>query len=261
MIDIHCHVLPGVDDGANDLDESIAIAEAAARDGTRTVVATPHGAEGAYGGDQLETQRRVERLQSELTRRGVELEVLAGLEVRIVPDLAFLHSEGRVFTLNGSRYLLVELPPQTLPLYTDQALFDLQLRQLVPVIAHPERNLSIAASPEILWRMVDRGMLAQVTAGSLIGLFGPRTREVAESLVAHRMVQIIASDAHSSGSRGRGPALSAAVKRAEELIGREAAEAMVTITPLAIIRNESIRVPEPEPLGQRRSWFRFGRRK
>lgn len=259
MIDIHCHILPGVDDGAAALDDSVAIAEAAVVDGTRTVVATPHGAGWAYTGSLSETQRRVSELQAELTRREVDLEVLVGLEVHVTPELASLHAQGSIYTLNGSRYLLVEFPPQVLPAYTDQVLFDLQLRQLVPVIAHPERNLVIAAKPEILWRMVSRGMLAQVTAGSLTGLFGPKTREVAELLVTHHMVHVIASDAHSVA--GRGPALSAAVRRVGELIGREAAGSMVTTRPLAILRNESVQAPEPEPLEERRSWFHFGRNK
>lgn len=258
MIDIHCHILPGVDDGAAKLDDSIAIATAAIAGGTRTVVATPHGAQWAYTGSLAETQRRVGDLQAELNSRGVDLEVLTGLEVHITPDLAQIHDQGGVFTLNGSRYILVEFPLQVLPVYTDQVLFDLQLHHLVPVIAHPERNLAIAAKPEILWRMVSRGMLAQVTAGSLIGLFGPKTREVAESLVTHHLVHVIASDAHSATERG--PALSAAVKRAGELIGRDAAGAMVTTTPWTILRNESVQVPEPEPLERRRSWFPFGRK-
>ncbi len=259
MIDIHCHILPGLDDGAAELDDSIAIAAAAVADGTRTVVATPHGAKWAYNGSLAETQRKVSELQAEISSRGVDLEVLTGLEAHITPDLAELHDRGGVFTLNGSRYLLVEFPLQILPVYTDQALFDLQVRQLIPVIAHPERNLAIAAKPEILWRMVSHGMLAQVTAGSLVGLFGPKTREVAELLVTHRLVHVIASDAHSV--TGRGPVLSAAVKRAGELIGQDAAGAMVTVTPWTILRNESVQVPEPEPLEQPRSWFHFGHKK
>ncbi len=259
MIDIHCHILPGVDDGAAELDDSVGLAEAAVADGTRTVVATPHGAKWAYAGNLVETQRRVSDLQAELNGRGVDLEVLTGLEVHITPDLAQLHDRGDVFTLNGSRYLLVEFPLQVMPIYADQVLFDLQLRHLVPVIAHPERNLAIAAKPEILWRMVSRGMLAQVTAGSLIGLFGSKTREVAETLVTHHLVHVIASDAHSA--TGRGPALSAAVKRAGELIGRDAAGAMVTTTPWTILRDDIVQVPELEPLERRRFWFPFGHKK
>ena len=259
MIDIHCHILPGVDDGAASQDDSVAIAEAAVADGTSTVVATPHGAQWAYTGSLFETRGRVSDLQAELAARRVDLELLVGLEAHITPDLASACTRGDIFTLNGSRYILVEFPMQLLPAYTDQALFDLQLHHLVPVIAHPERNFAIAAKPEILWRMVSKGMLAQVTAGSLTGLFGPRTREVADLLVTHHLIHVIASDAHSVS--GRGPALSAAVHRVGELLGRGAAVAMVTTTPQAILRDESVSVPEPEPLEQHRSWFPFGHRK
>lgn len=259
MIDLHCHILPGVDDGPAAIEESVAMAAAAVRDGTRTIVATPHGGEWSYNGTFAETLQRTGNLQAELARRGIELELLAGLEVHIAPDLASRHARGNAFTLNGSRYLLVELPFQVMPAYTEQALFDLQLRQLVPVIAHPERNAQIVARPEILKGMVDRGMLAQVTAGSLTGLFGQKTREAAELLLTHNLVHVIASDGHSASDRG--PILSAAVKRAGELIGQEAAEAMVTTTPLAIIHDDTITAPEAEPLEPRRSWFPLGRKK
>jgi len=107
--------------------------------------------------------------------------------------------------------------------------------------------------------MVERGMLAQITAGSLTGLFGSKTREVAELLVTHRAAHVIASDAHSI--RGRVPRLSEAARRAVELVGHEAAEAMVRGTPMAILRNEVVDLSAPEPLETRRSWFSFGRGK
>ncbi len=253
MIDLHCHLLSGVDDGAATLEDSMAMALMAAQDGVRTIVATPH----SERGDGWQIDEKVKALRSELRSHGVDLEVVAGLEVYLTPETSRLHAEGCLRTLNGSRYLLVEFSMQSLPSYAEQVLFELQARRLVPVIAHPERNAHIAENLEIARRMAERGMLLQVTAASMVGAFGARTRGVAEAMVKRRLVHVIASDAHSTGVRS--PVLSSAVRRAGELIGEEAARAMVTTLPAAILRDEEVAVPEPRP-AQRRSWFPFGRR-
>jgi protein-tyrosine phosphatase len=254
MIDLHCHILPGVDDGPANVEGAVALARALLQDGVDRVVATPH--ESAlrlpFAGARL--QGMIEKLRPELARQGVGLRLLAGLEVYLSPDTPRTHGEGRAFTLNGSRYLLVELPPQMVPPYAEETLFRLQLRKLVPVIAHPERNLEVAANPEVLRRMVRHGMLAQVTAGSLAGRYGGQVRRVAETLMRQRLIHLIASDAHSAEDGPR--LLSEGVRRAERLVGEEAALAMVTELPAAILNDEDVEPPEPRPV-RRRSWFFF----
>lgn len=258
MIDLHCHILPGVDDGAATLEESLRMARAAVEDGVQAIVATPHGSEWAYAGSAAETRERATALQSELALLGVKLEILPGLEVYLTPGSPDPYARGEIFTLNASRYMLVEFPFQGIPPNAEQTLFELQLRGLVPVIAHPERNSAIASDQGILHAMVERGVLAQVTAGSLLGFFGTRIRHVAETLVESRLVHVIASDGHPM--EGRWPLLSKAVERASELIGEQAALDMVTTVPAAILRDEEVVVPEPQPVG-RRSWFRLGRKR
>lgn len=259
MIDLHCHLLPAVDDGPGDLTESVAMARAALRDGVRTIVATPHGTDwgtGFAGGSEALSQWTSD-LESELARRGLELRVLPGLEVYLTPETPELHQREQLSTLNSSRYMLVEFPFHILPVYAEQTLFQLRMRHVAPLIAHPERNATIARNPETLRSYVERGMLVQVTAGSLTGFFGPEVRRAAEYLVAHRMAHVIASDAHSSSARP--PVLSAGVKRATELIGEQEAIAMVTSTPDAIVSDREVAVLEPLPSRQR-SWFPFGNR-
>ncbi len=257
MIDLHCHILPGVDDGAATMEDAVAMARVAVNDGITKMVATPHGAEWLYTGTLDETTARVQEVQAELDRLGIRLELLPGLEAYVAPDLA-ASTRQAIYTLNSSRYMLVEFPLQSIPIYAEQVLFDLQLKQIVPIIAHPERNQAIAAKPEMLWPMVERGMLVQVTAGSLTGLFGAKTREVAELLLTKQVAHIIASDAHSA--TWRSPELSAAMARAAELIGQDAAEAMVGATPEAILHDEPVEAPVPLPMEQRRSWFSFLRK-
>ena len=245
--------MPGVDDGSPSLEESVTLAKVALQDGIRTIVATPHWSPPAYAGSVSETKARVAALQAELTRRGLALELLTGSEVLVEPETTRLYASGRISSLNGSRYLLVEFPPNLVPSYAERVLFELQLQKAVPVIAHPERNLEIARDPRILERLVQRGVLAQVTAGSLMGAYGKQTMRAAEVLVKRRLVQVIASDAHSAHSRP--PLLTEAVQRAARLIGQEEAVAMVTYIPATMLRDEVVEVPEVLPAARRLSFF------
>ena len=258
MIDLHCHILPHVDDGPADMEEAVALGRALIEDGVDIAVATPHGAGLLRPGAEAEIREQLAGVQMELARRGLALSLLAGLEVLLTPETPALCREGSALTLNSGRYLLVELPPSMVPPFAGEMLFQLQLMGLVPVIAHPERNLEIASNPGLLRGMVDRGMLVQVTAGSLVGAYGTTVRKAAEALLKRGLAHVIASDAHSAAERP--PLIRAGVRRAEELLGEEAALAMVTSTPEAILDGRDVLPQEPRP-SPRRSWHLLHLRK
>lgn len=258
MIDLHCHILPGIDDGPGTMEDAVEMARVAARDGIHTIVATPHAADWtlAYKGDVAELDARIAQLQMEVDRQEIPLRILSGLEVYLTPETPSMYERGSIFSLNSSRYVLVEFPFEVFPAYTEHVLFELQLRGLVPLIAHAERYTELASKLEVLEQMVMRGMLLQVTSGSLLGYFGSQVRETAETLLTRRMAHVIASDGHSPVRRA--PQLSEAVRRAAQIAGEEAATKMVTAVPLAIVEDRDVTVPEPEP-ASRRSWFPFRR--
>jgi len=201
VIDIHTHILPGVDDGAKDLNESLEIAREAERQGVSTIVATPHYMEEGYGISPIETEKLVEKLQEEIDRAGIKVRILSGAEVYIMPNLAKRVKEGMVATINNSRYILIEFPMTKIPDYTDDLLYDLKVMGYTPIIAHPERYREIQSNPNRLYYWVKSGLLAQINAGSLLGMFGSKVKETAELLVDHNMVQLIASDLHSNTRR------------------------------------------------------------
>jgi len=253
LIDIHSHILPGLDDGAQTWDEAIAMARAAEADGISTVIATPHGIEWGSGCTLAEAEERVAELQKRLAASGVSVTILPGLENYISPDLTDQVVQGTAFALNHTSYFLVELPLQGFPLYTEEVLFQLQAKGLIPVLAHPERNSSLQENHELLAQLVGRGMLAQVTAASIVGGFGTRVRKAAEAFLRRNLVQVIASDAHSTGG-GRSPILSEAVAAAAKLVGPIKAEAMVTTRPRAILAGEEVAIEPPLPAKERRRW-------
>jgi protein-tyrosine phosphatase len=242
LIDLHTHVLPNVDDGAQSLDEALDLCHTAASDGTATLVVTPHSGarEGVPVGERLglaQIREHAAALQRVLDKRGIPVTLVAGMEVFVEPDLAD-RPPGALVTLGGSRYLLLEFAADLLPPGAADLAFRLQVAGYTPVIAHPERNAGIVREPEALYELVTRGCLAQVTAMSLTGAFGGVVRDTAELLLTSGLVHVIASDAHWYPDRPTG--LSAAVERAAALVGRARAQAMVTAIPQAILDNRSL---------------------
>lgn len=251
LTDLHTHILPGLDDGAADLAEAIAMAQAAAADGIVRLAATPHNLRLPSDAGRAELEAQAARLQEHLAARGIPLQVVAGAETALIPALPQQIDAGQVITLNRSRYLLVELPYMGLPARLEEIIFQVQVRGLVPILAHPERNADLLRRPERLRALVERGMLVQVTAASLEGRFGRPAQRFARRLLAENLAHAIASDAH--GPTDRPPRLAKARELAAEIVGPERATALVATTPAAILDDRPVEVEPPTP--PRRRWW------
>ncbi|MBB6283135.1 tyrosine-protein phosphatase [Geobacillus subterraneus] len=201
MIDIHTHILPGIDDGAATTEDAIAMAMAAANEGITTIIATPHHQNGSYDNPKPSVLSLAAELNEELKRRGIALTVLPGQEVRIHGDLLEGLARGEVMALADTPYILIEFPPDHVPKYAEQLLFDVQLKGLMPVIAHPERNAEIIEYPERLYQLVKRGAFAQLTASSVTGHFGKNIKTFSLQLIEANLAHFIASDAHNTKTR------------------------------------------------------------
>ncbi|MQL52243.1 phosphotransferase [Desulfofundulus thermobenzoicus] len=222
MIDLHTHILPGMDDGAPEEGEALSMACLAVEDGISHLVATPHVVEGRFCPTRGGILQAVARLNELLVQYDLSLKVLPGAEYRLEPDLPDRLARGELLALNdGGRYLLVELPAAFVPPYTERVLYELQLRGITPIIAHPERNAAFCRRPALLQALVSRGVLAQVTAGSLTGMFGREAAGKAFYFLERGLAHFVASDAHSS--TGRPPVISPALKEVECRLGDEAA--------------------------------------
>lgn len=203
MIDIHCHILPGVDDGAKHLEDSIAMAQLAIAEGIHTIIATPHHKNGRYNNPKNSVLADLTRLNERIQQEQIPLTIIPGQEVRIHGELIEGYQQDEILTLTGtSRYLFVELPTNHIPRYTEQLLFDIQMRDLVPIIVHPERNTALQEQPERLYHFVQNGALTQITAGSLTGKFGTKIKKFTNEIIEHNLTHFVASDAHNTKSRG-----------------------------------------------------------
>ncbi|RLB30200.1 MAG: tyrosine protein phosphatase [Deltaproteobacteria bacterium] len=246
MIDLHCHILPGVDDGAKSLEESLLMARRAVEDGIHTIVATPHTLNGIYINSAREVTPKVASLQETLSKNHIKLQLYVGADVHLCPHMLELIESGDAGTINNARkYILLEFPSQVVPPKVKDEIFSLKLNGITPIISHLERNPVIQHNIDILYEFIRMGALCQVTAMSITGDFGGIAMQCAERLLRHRMVHVIASDAHSSESRP--PVLSQAVEAAAEILENyDDAERMVTEVPAAILSGNMPDIPKPK---------------
>lgn len=197
MIDIHCHILPGIDDGAVNMEESLEMAKLAVKEGIRTIIATPHHKNGVYDNSKTSIVDKVNELNEALQKESIPVKILPGQETRIYGEMVEDYQNDEILPLNGGNYLFVELPSSHVPRYTEQLLFDLQMKGLSPIIVHPERNREIIERPEKLYQLVKKGALTQVTASSVAGYFGKNIKKFSLQLIDANLTHFVSSDAHN----------------------------------------------------------------
>lgn len=254
MIDLHSHILPGIDDGAPTLEVSLEMARIAVDDGIHTMACTPHIYPGLYMNDARGIAAARDALQAELDAHGIALRLVCGADVHLVPGLLADLRRGRVPTLHGSRYVLLEPSHHVMPPRFEEAVFELVLAGYTPVITHPERLSWIEQHYDVFLRLIGQGAWMQVTAGALTGMFGPRAKYWGERFLGEGKTHILASDAHSTGRRV--PRLSAAHAVAERLLGAEEARRLVMDRPQAILDGVAPSlVPAPPETVPQRSWL------
>lgn len=202
MIDLHCHILPGVDDGAASLQESLSMAEQAIAQGITHLLCTPHHNNGRYENEKSSVIAAVHHLQNALDERNLPLTLLEGQEVRVTGELiTAIEKDHLLFTDITDTYLLLEFPTQDVPVFSESLFFELRTLGKVPVIVHPERNAIFREDPNRLIPFLEMGCLAQLTAPSIVGIFGKQIQKTAHEMVTHNLVQMVASDAHGVAKR------------------------------------------------------------
>ncbi len=237
MIDVHFHCLPGIDDGPEGWDEAVALCQAAAAEGTTTLIATPHILRNEWLND--DPSARDQLILKLNTMLGGRPSVLAGCEYFFSSDAIELVERGRwgpLTYLNRTRYLLLEFPPGEMPATTEGIFHEFSLLEVTPVVAHPERSRLFAKNPEKLEALVDRGALVQITAGSLLGDFGNGPLATCQEFFRRGLVHLVASDAHSLDRRP--PRLAAARERVRRDWGRDVETGIFDANPRALLRSE-----------------------
>jgi protein-tyrosine phosphatase len=257
MVDIHHHLLWGVDDGAKDFQTSFEMAKASARDGVTHVVCTPH-ANAQFNYDPEGNRAKVAELQARLDAEKIALTLGLGCDFHLSYDNVQEAKENpEKFSVNGLGYLMVEIPDYGVPPGLTETFYDLQLAGLTPILTHPERNPTLQQDFRRLGEWMRGGVLVQVTGDSVTGKMGRTAEKMAHTLLRQRWVHFIATDAHNVTSRP--PRLSEAKALIAKKYGEEYAEALATRNPRAVFEGKPFEASE-EPLGlyeefKDRSWW------
>jgi protein-tyrosine phosphatase len=256
-VDIHCHLVPGIDDGAENEAETLAMARLAVAEGTGTVICTPHQLGNYRHNRGADIRQRVQALQELLNANQIPLVVLVGADVRIEDDMPKLLASGEVLTLGDyGKHVLLELP-HDIYFSLDTVLDAIGRRGMVGILSHPERNRGILRQPDLIEPLVTAGCLMQVTTGSLTGSFGPECQRVAETFVSRGWVHFLATDAH--GPTSRRPLFRDAFSRATELAGESAAMKMCCDNPRQVALGHDV-APGPIEVNPPRKGWSFWKR-
>jgi len=237
VIDLHCHILPGIDDGASDSSVSLAMAGAMAEQGVTDVACTPHILPGLYHNSGPAIREATQRLQDLLDQEGIPLRLTTGADVHMCPDFISGLRSGRLLTLADSRYVLVEPPHHTAPPQLEDFFFNLMVAGYVPILTHPERLSWVPSRYQIIKKLFQSGVWMQITAGSFAGAFGRNALYWAERMLDEGCVHLIASDAHDAERRP--PDLAAGRDLVAKRVGPEEAQHLVITRPMGILKDES----------------------
>jgi protein-tyrosine phosphatase len=235
MIDLHCHMLPGIDDGAPDRETALAMARCAVQDGIRVTACTPHIYPGMYENTREGIQRAIDAFQQVLAEEGIELQLVIGADTHLAPDLVGSIRAGRVPTLNNTRYLLLEPPHHSVPPRFQEEVFSIRASGIIPVITHPERLSWIETHYPVFERLVQAGAWMQITAGSLTGRFGKRPQYWGEKMLDEGMVHILATDSHHIDRRP--PLLEEGRAAAAKRVGEAESWNLVRVRPQGILND------------------------
>lgn len=244
MIDIHTHILPGVDDGAPNIEMSLKMLRQAQNDGIKAVVLTPH----ILNTSDLDNEDSYFHLYHELVEaaadENIRLDIFLGCELYVQPEMPL---DKKMATLNNNGiYFLVEFPMGTIPRFVAEKFFNIITNGMIPVIAHPERNMGFLKRRELAYEFVKRGALLQVNSGSLLGQFGSNSKALTFELIEHNLVHFVASDCHNASTR------KCMLRKARKIVierwGREMAEALFTKNAQLVLKGKKLIPPEPVPL-------------
>ena len=239
MYDLHAHILPGVDDGSRTPEETLEMSRVAAEAGTKVILATPHRKDVTEESSVAHIRRLTADINAQNAEHGIDISLVLGMENHLDEALPAEIDAGRALPMSDSRYILIEMPFFGRPDFIERTLFEVQAMGLTPVLAHPERIEAFQQDVGLLAAFVERGMLSQITSGSVAGTWGDEVMRFTHELLAMDLAHVMASDTHSPTGL-RSPKLGVGIEAATAIVGMDCAMAMVVDTPLAILEDRPV---------------------
>ena len=254
MIDIHCHILPNVDDGSESLEESIEMAKIAESEGITRIVNTSHCHFDFKYKKGNELKLELEKFNQVLKEENINIEVLLGNELYYTSDLIERFNELDFFSMNNSKYILMEFSPINFPKNIEDVIYEIKIRGYIPIIAHAERYKQVQEDVNIVLDCIKEGALIQVNASSILGKNGENVEDTSKKLLDNNMVHFVATDAHSSNRRR--PLIKDSYNYILKNYGKEVAEKLFIENPTSVIENRDISILNPTKYEEKRSFLK-----
>lgn len=243
MIDFHSHILPNVDDGSKSVEETFELLEEARNAGFEGVISTSHYMEEYYEVGVAERKVWINALAENLYKKNIDLKLYLGNEIYFTQNLINLLETGKATSINNSNYVLFEFPLNTKPMNMYDIIYDMLEYKLIPVLAHPERYSFVQKEPEIVYDLIQKGVLMQSNYGSILGRYGEKAELIVRKLLENNMVHFLGSDVHKPNTIY--PRIGEALDIIKEIVGSEKLEELTTINPKLVLENRRIDIDEP----------------
>lgn len=244
MIDFHTHIIPNIDDGSRSIEETFNLIKEAKEAGFEGIVLTSHYIENYYETDVPERDMWVKVISDNLKQKGIETDLYLGNEIYISGNMMNLLIEGKASTINNSSYVLFEMPLNAEPMNLYDVIYSLQENKLIPVLAHPERYSFIQKEPELVYDLIEKGVLMQANYGSILGQYGEKAQMIVRRFLENNMIHFLGTDVHRQNTIYK--RIPHALKEIEEIVGRVKLEQLTTINPQLALENKRIDIDDPE---------------
>lgn len=244
MIDFHTHIIPNIDDGSRSIEETFNLIQEAKEAGFEGIVLTSHYIENYYETDVPERDIWVKAISDNLKNKGIETNLYLGNEIYMSENMMNLLIDGKASTINNSSYVLFEMPLNAEPMNLYDVIYSLQENKLIPVLAHPERYSFIQKEPELVYDLIQKGVLMQANYGSILGQYGEKAEIIVRKFLENNMIHFLGSDVHRQNSIYK--RIPQALERIKEIVGEEKLEEITTINPKLVLENKRIDIEDPE---------------
>ena len=243
MIDFHTHILPNIDNGSRNIEETFNLIKEAKEAGFEGIVLTSHYKEGYYETDTPERERWVNAITENLRAKGIDIKIYLANEIYITDNMMELLERGKASTINNTCYVLIDLPLDEEPMNLYQVIYSLQENKLIPVIAHPERYEFIQKEPEFVYELIEKGCYMQANYGSILGQYGRKAQLIVRKLLENHSIHFLGSDVHRQGTIY--PKMKEALLEIEEIVGKDKLEDLTTTNPKLALANKRIEIDTP----------------
>ena len=240
MIDIHTHILPNIDDGSKSIEETFNLIKEAKSVGFDSIVLTSHYMEGYYETNSPEREVWLDAIRENLETKNIDIKLYLGNEIYMSENIIKLLEEGKATTMNNTSYVLFEMPLNAEPLNLYDIIYEMQQYKIVPILAHPERYSFVQQDPELIYDLIQKGVLMQANYGSIIGQYGEKAQVIVKKFFENNMIHMLGSDVHRQ--------IPEILMEINELIGEEKLKELTTINPRLVLQNKRIDIEEPHKI-------------